>query len=116
MSKDFSEETFESINSQTSAGSQFRVQVDDQDVPTTYASIVRVSGSAEEFTLDFAGPLKQTGQNQATLRVVERVYLNIWAAKRLSMMLSQAIERYEQAYGAIEIDERKRRLGGQGGG
>ena len=112
MSRDFSEETFESVNSQTTGGNQLRVQVDDQDVPTTYASIVRVSGSAEEFTFDFAGPLKQTGQNQATLRVVERVYLNIWAAKRLKMMLDQAVERYEQTYGPIEIDERKRRING----
>jgi hypothetical protein len=33
-----------------------------------------------------------------------------WAAKRLHMALKQAIERYEEAYGPLEIDERKRRV------
>ncbi|MCC5828790.1 MAG: DUF3467 domain-containing protein [Phycisphaeraceae bacterium] len=113
MAKDFSEETFETINSQTNAGNQIRIQVDEEDVPTTYASICRVSGTAEEFTVDFAGPLKQTGQGTASLRVLERVYLNPWAAKRLAMMLQQAVGQYEQTYGTIELDERKRRVGGQ---
>lgn len=93
----------------TNAGNQLQVQIDDNDVPTTYASIVQVRGSGEEVIVDFGGPLKMVAQGQAVLRVNERVILNPWAAKRLQMALTQAIEGYEQAYGPLELDDRKRR-------
>jgi len=93
----------------TNAGNQLQVQIDDTDVPTTYASIVQVRGSGEEVTIDFGGPLKMVAQGQAVLRVNERVILNPWAAKRLQMALTQAIEGYEKAYGELELDDRKRR-------
>jgi hypothetical protein len=35
--------------------------------------------------------------------------LNPWAAKRLALALNQAMARYEQTYGLLELDERKRR-------
>ncbi len=90
------------------AQNQIQVDVDDDGVPVTYGKLVRVGASAEEITLDVAGPLKQTAQNRATMKVENRIILNPWAAKRLAIALGQTIQQYEKLYGDLEIDERKR--------
>lgn len=93
------------------SGRQVQLQVDDSDTPVLYSSTVRVWGSAEELNLDFAAGVRQSGQSQvAKLTIDQRVTMNPWAAKRLAIALSQAVSRYEQTYGALELDERKRRV------
>ena len=46
------------------------------------------------------------------LKIDSRVVLTPWAAKRLAIALGQTVQRYEQAYGVIEIDPRRRLQGG----
>jgi len=106
------EETLGTIGATDASQKQIQVEIDDEDVPVAYASLARVAGTAEEITVDFGGPLKQTGDGRATLRVEQRIVLNPWAAKRLALTLGQTIQRYEQTYGALELDERKRRQNG----
>lgn len=108
MDEPTSKESIESISSDAAGGTQVKVDVDDTSAPVSYSSTVRVSGTAEEFTLDFAGQLRPAGQNRATLKIDNRVVLSPWAAKRLAMTLGQAVQRYEQAYGKLELDPRKR--------
>ena len=92
---------------------QMQLQIDDSSTPVSYSTTARVWGSAEEINLDFAGPIRPTGQaNVARLKIDQRVVLNPWAAKRLAIALGQAVTRYEQTYGALEVDERKRRVNG----
>ena len=87
---------------------QLQLQIDDAGTPSTYSTTVRVWGSAEEINLDFAGALRPTGANTATLKIEQRVVLNPWAAKRLAIALAQAVGRYEAQYGVLELDVRKR--------
>jgi len=101
----------------TAAGDQQRnqmqLQIDDSQTPNLYSTTVRVWGTSEEINLDFAGSIRPTGQqNVARLKIDQRVVLNAWAAKRLAIALGQAVDRYERAYGVLELDERKRRVGG----
>ena len=92
---------------------QIQLQIDDSDTPVNYCATARVWGSAEEINLDFAGPVRTTREPKvARLKIDHRVVLNPWAAKRLALALGQAVARYEQAYGVLELDERKRRVGG----
>ena len=111
MSKDTGSESIETI---ASAGEQqqqqLQLQIDDAAIPVTYSTTVRVWGSAEEINLDFAGPLRPSGPNTAKLKIDQRVILNPWAAKRLALALGQAVQRYEQSYGNLELDARKRLL------
>lgn len=102
------DQTIETISAAASEQQQVKIQIEDAQAPVTYATIVRVSGSGEEFTLDFAGPLRPTGPKSAQLKVDQRIIMNPWAAKRLCMALTQAVTRYEQGYGQLEIDPRKR--------
>ena len=115
-------ETIETISAAAAEQqNQVKIEVDDAEVGTSYSSTVRVWGSAEEINLDFAGPLRPTGPKSAKLKIDNRITLSPWAAKRLAMALGQAIGRYEQAYGPLEVDPRKRMVGqpaaaGAGGG
>ena len=92
---------------------QVQLQIDDSQAELSYSTTARVWGSAEEINLDFAGPIRPSGQrNVARLRIDKRIILNPYAAKRLAIALGQAVSRYEKAYGALELDERKRRVNG----
>ncbi|MEQ9454974.1 MAG: DUF3467 domain-containing protein [Phycisphaeraceae bacterium] len=89
-------------------GQQLQLRIDDADAPTYYASTARVAGTGEEITLDLSRGLQPGANNQATMKIDARVILSPWAAKRLAMALGQAVTRYEQTYGTLEIDPRKR--------
>jgi hypothetical protein len=108
VSKEFGNESIETISA--SADKQMQLQIDDSNVPTSYSSTVRVSGTAEEINVDFAGSIRSTGPQAATLKIDQRVILNPWAAKRLAVALGQAVQRYEQTYGTLELDPRKRQV------
>ena len=105
-------------DTQSSDGQQqspMQLQIDDEHVSVSYSTTARVWGSAEEINVDFAGPLRPSNQpNTAKLKIDQRVVLNPWAAKRLAIALAQAVTRYEQTYGTLEVDERKRRVNGSG--
>ncbi len=110
--KDTGSDTIETLSAANQqANTQVQLQIDDSKAPVTYSTTVRVWGSAEEFNLDFAGPLRPAGKNAAQLKIDQRLVLNPWAAKRLAIALGQAVARYEQTYGTLELDERKRRAG-----
>ncbi|MEX2214968.1 MAG: DUF3467 domain-containing protein [Phycisphaeraceae bacterium] len=98
----------QTLGGTAAAAQQLQIDVDDEGVPVTYGKLVRVGASAEEITLDVAGPLKQTAATRASMKVETRIILNPWAAKRLAIALGQTIQKYEEVYGELEIDERKR--------
>jgi hypothetical protein len=112
LAKDNDSETIETIASASAdqQPQQLQLQIDDAATPVTYSTTVRVWGSAEEINLDFAGPLRPSGPNTAKLKIDQRLILNPWAAKRLALALGQAVQRYEQSYGNLELDARKRLL------
>lgn len=90
---------------------QVQLTIDESNVATYYSSITRISGTAEEIVVDFSQGIRPMGQNRATLKVDARVTLSPWAAKRLALALGQTVQRFEQTYGTLEIDPRKRQVG-----
>jgi len=118
LSNDPSADTIETISSASEQPQQqVRLHIDDSDTPLTYSTNVRVWSTPEEINLDFAGPPRSGGNNTARLKIDQRIVLSPWAAKRLALSLAQAVQRYEQSYGTLELDPRKRlvRQGKQGG-
>jgi hypothetical protein len=110
VGKDFGSETIEGVAS-AAQQNQVQVTVDDASAPVSYAATVRIMPTAEEINIDFAGGIRPTGPQSAVLKIDQRIVMNPWAAKRLAIILGQTIQRYEEAYGVIELDERKRRQG-----
>jgi hypothetical protein len=91
---------------------QINLQIDDRETPVTYSTTARVWGSAEEINIDFSPGLRPTGQaNTMRLPIDQRIVMNPWAAKRLALTLGQTVNKYEQTYGPLELNEAKRRQG-----
>jgi len=97
------------ITSPAAQSSKIQLRIDDTRADTHYASVARVSSSAEELTIDFAQGIRQGPQQDVSVMKVDaRVILSPWAAKRLAITLGQTVQRYEATFGELEIDPRKR--------
>ena len=87
------------------ARSQVRVRWDDSRMTNTYANVCNVSSTREEMTLLFGtNQTWHTGQNELTVQLSNRIILNPYAAKRLSLLLANVVKEYESRFGALNID------------
>jgi hypothetical protein len=75
------------------------VQIDDDVSQGTYANLVLLNHTENEFILDFA--FIQPNNNRAKVR--SRVISSPRHTKRLLLALTKNLERYEERYGRIEL-------------
>jgi hypothetical protein len=81
---------------------------DDSKMSSTYANVCNVSSTREEVTLLFGTNQSwYTGQPELTVQLSDRIILNPFAAKRLSMLLSNIIKEYELRFGELKIEQPK---------
>ena len=95
---------------------QIRVDFDERNLRTCYANGFRTTATDEEVILDFGlnhvEPTdQQIGRRKMVFHANERIIMNYYSAKRLTITLGQIIRRHEQEFGEIELDSAKRRLG-----
>ena len=92
---------------------QATLRIDEAGLEGRYANLTRVIAGPEEVVIDF-GLLVPSQQNpqQQNAKLTDRVVLNYFNAKRLAMTLNATVTRYEQAFGPLELDARKRQIGG----
>ncbi len=92
---------------------QVRIRIDETGMRTDYANAFRSSETAEEVILDFGmnsvRPAQQE-QPEIVFKANERIIMNYYSAKRLTIALGQLIRRYEQQFGELQLDVAKRRL------
>lgn len=91
--------------------SQPRILFDDRKAELTYANMIRMHSSPEEFAVDLAYLPNPAAQQNVAVAVTHRVVLSPFNAKRLLGMLAQGVKRYEEQFGSIELDVRKRSQG-----
>lgn len=84
------------------------LNVREHDLKVSYANTCLLTNTREEFLLDFgiAMPAQGGEKPQINLLVSNRIILNLPAAKRLAIALSQTIQRYESAFGVIPLEQR----------
>ncbi len=84
---------------------QVRLVWDDSKMENNYANVCNVSSTKEEFNLLF-GTNQSWAMGQPNVRIAlsNRIILNPHAAKRLSALLQNAINKYEEQVGPIELD------------
>ena len=90
---------------------QVQVQVREDKMHTIYSNVsgVRISPNAEEGLLDIGLIQQDPTKNDAMIMDIStRVYMSAYAAKKLALALSQVVQRYEQQFGSIELDPRRR--------
>src|SRR5208337_5684013 len=84
---------------------KIKVHWDDSQLKTSYANVANVSSTREEVTILFGtNQTWQTGQNELVVQLTDRVILNAYAAKRLSLLLSRIVADYEVRFGALDLD------------
>ena len=78
---------------------------DDSNMRSTYANVCNVASTREEVTLLFGtNQTWHTGQKELTVGLSDRIILNPYAAKRLSMLLNNVVKEYESRFGEIGLD------------
>jgi len=80
-----------------------KIMWDDSRMNTSYANVSNVLGSREEITLLFgANQAWHGGQKEVKVLLSDRIVLNPYAAKRLSVMLERVLKEYEARWGQLE--------------
>lgn len=80
------------------------VKWNDATMQTSYANVCNVASTREEVTLLFGtNQTWHAGQSEVTVDLSNRIVLNPYAAKRLSLLLAATVGKYEEAFGEIPI-------------
>jgi hypothetical protein len=113
-----SEKTIEDQGRDQTGQKQIRVRIDERNLQTSYVSGFRPTMTAEEVMLDFGlNLIRPTGNKDNPVELVfqasNRLIMSYFSAKRLAIVLSQIVRRYEQQFGEIELSAAKRRAGRQ---
>lgn len=77
---------------------------DDSKMNTSYANVCNVLGTREEITLLFgAHQAWRADQKEVRVMLSDRIVLNPYAAKRLSLMLEKGLKEYEAKFGELKL-------------
>jgi hypothetical protein len=95
---------------QPQAQQPVQIPVDAEHMVSTYANFFRVTGTPEELVLDFGLNTQQVtpaGSPEA-VKLMQRLVMSFYTAKRLLNALQWAVSRYEGNFGVLETDFQKR--------
>ncbi len=87
------------------AGREAELQWDASVMATSFANVVNIQSTREQFDLLF-GISQSTGlmtDSKLAIAVSNRIILTPFAAKRLSAALGNVLREYEQRYGAVQV-------------
>lgn len=98
-----------------------RLRIDDSKIENVYANAFRTMATAEELSLDLGvNSLRPASGEQNTVEVVfessTRLIMNYYMTKRLAIALGRLVRNYEQQFGELELDPKKRAQGGASSG
>jgi hypothetical protein len=86
------------------APAQARIVWDDTNMRSVYANVANVAGTREEIVLLFGmNQAWHAGQKDIKIQLMDRIVMSPFAAKRLSMLLNQVLQDYENRYGQLEV-------------
>ncbi len=88
-----------------------QVTLREDKMTTIYSNVSRVAmgPQAEEVVLELGTMMHDTAKPEGlVMEITARAYMSVFAAKKLALTLSQAVQRYEQQFGPVELDIRKR--------
>ncbi len=86
------------------ADGRVQLQLNEANLETTYANVANVWGNREEIMLDFGmSSIRRGAGANISLQMSKRIVMNAFTAKRLALMLQQAIQTYEAKFGRVEL-------------
>lgn len=83
-----------------------RVIWDDAQMHTSFANVINVVNTREEFTLLFGTnqSWNMMDKRELTVKLSNRIVLTPFAAKRLLTLLGARVQDYEQRFGIMTLD------------
>jgi hypothetical protein len=86
------------------AAGQRKIVWDDSNMKSVHANVCNVAGTREEIVLLFGmNQAWHSEQADVTIQLADRVVLNPFVAKRLSVLLNNVLLDYESKYGSLDI-------------
>ena len=105
MTKDSKEEEVTTKQDAPKQDGTLKIRWDDSNLKTSYANVCNVSSTREEVTILFGtNQTWQTGGSELVVQLSDRVILNAYAAKRLSLLLDRIVADYEARFGALDLE------------
>ena len=87
------------------AAGPINVRWDDSNMRSLYSNVCNVTGTREEIVLLFGvHQAWRSGVKEVTVQLQDRVILNPYAAKRLTMLLNRLMRECESRYGTLAIE------------
>ncbi len=84
---------------------QTKIRWDGSKMRSTYANVCNVSSTREEVTMLFGTNQNwHAGQTELTVELSDRIMMNPYAAKRLSILLNSTMAEYEKRFGKLELN------------
>lgn len=78
------------------------IRWDDSKMKSSYANVCNVSSTREEVTLLFGtNRAWRSGQKEVAIELSDRIILSPFAAKRLTRLLSNVVNEYEERFGPL---------------
>jgi hypothetical protein len=85
-----------------------KINWDDSNMRSIYANVCNVAGTREEIVLLFGmNQAWHAGQKEVTVHLTDRIVLSPFAAKRLSLLLENAVKEYETRFGKLDVQSRQ---------
>ena len=82
-----------------------KIKWDDSNMKSSYANVCNVTSTREEVVMLFGmNQAWNRGQKEVTIQLTDRVIVSPYAAKRLSMLLTNVVKEYESRFGALAIE------------
>jgi len=81
------------------------IQWDDSKMSTTYSNAVNASSTREEVSVFFGTnqTWNATQNGELKIELTDRIVLNPYAAKRLSLLLGGVVGEYEKRFGELKL-------------
>lgn len=87
-----------------------KVNWDQTNMKSTYANVCNVASTREEVTVLFGtNKTWQSGQNELTIDLSDRIIMNPYAAKRLSLLIGKVVKEYEDRFGDLDLEAGKKK-------
>ena len=81
------------------------IRWDESNTRNTYANVCNVLSTREEVSMLFGMNKKMYREgNELVIEISDRIVLNPYAAKRVSLLLANVIAQYEKKFGDIVLD------------
>ncbi len=99
------EKEVENTKDEATPEDQSVIRWDGSDMRSTYANVCNVTSTREEMTLLFGTNQSwHTGQKELVVQLSDRIVLNPYAAKRMSILLNNVVTEYEKRYGILDLE------------